>query len=295
MKNFKCDICNSKSLEVVWNNKIRNSSKNFTKNKKKIIKCNNCDVLFLEKKLSYLEDSSISRNIYLKNNSVKEFYKFHKNREKKKLSFFNRNIKFKNKKILESNCGAGIILDILKKKSKITAGLDSKIYRSHLISKNHLHYSNFNEIKKSKIKFDVIFSLSELEHKFNPIQFLKNIIQLLAKNGLILLRVPNYFNIYMFMLGDMYKKFDFRTSHNYYFSIKNLKILFKKLNLKIIKYKGMNEYDINHLIEYLKTNKRVNSKKRINKIFSQKKSMEINKNIDNSLVSTSLLFILQKK
>ena len=294
MKTLKCDICNSKFLEVIWNNKIRKSSKKFTKDKKRILKCYNCDVLFLEKKFKKLEDSSIARSIYNKNNSINEFYNFHSKREKKKLAFFEKYTIFKNKKILESNCGGGVILDILKKKAKITAGLDSKIYSPHLVKNKHLFFSSIDEIKKKKIKFDIIFSLSELEHKYDPVLFLKKISSVLSKNGLILLRVPNYLNIYMFMLGDAFRKFDFRTSHNYYFSIKNLNFIFNKLKLKVVNYAGMNEYDANHLIEYLKTSKRVELKKKYKQIFSSKKNEIINKNINNSLTSTSLMFILKK-
>ena len=38
-----------------------------------------------------------------------------------------------------------------------------------------LFYSSVNEIIAKKIKFDAILSISELEHKINPILFLKNL------------------------------------------------------------------------------------------------------------------------
>ena len=41
-------------------------------------------------------------------------------------------VDLKNKRILESNCGAGVLINILKKESKLTAGLDSEFYRKYV-------------------------------------------------------------------------------------------------------------------------------------------------------------------
>ena len=92
----------------------------------------------------------------------------------------------------------------------------------------------------------------------------------MKKNSKLVLRVPNFENIYMYLLGKYFLRFDYRTSHNFYFSIKNLELLFKKTNFKIRKKLGTNEYSANHLIEYLKTKKRVYHKP--NKFFSEKKA-----------------------
>ena len=73
---------------------------------------------------------------------------------------------------MESNCGAGLIISALKK-AKFTAGVDNVIYKKYLTGNNHLFFKNIDEIIKNKVKFDIVFSLSELEHKYNPILFFK--------------------------------------------------------------------------------------------------------------------------
>ena len=45
----KCEICNCSKFEKVWFDKIRKSSKTFTQNKEKILKCIKCDLIFLNK------------------------------------------------------------------------------------------------------------------------------------------------------------------------------------------------------------------------------------------------------
>ena len=113
---MKCIICGKKKFEIIWNNKLRSSANKFTKAKKKILQCIYCDVAFLEKRTKILENSAITRKIFNKNNSIHEFVKFHSPREFKKFHFIKKYLDFGNKSILESNCGAGLIINALKKK-----------------------------------------------------------------------------------------------------------------------------------------------------------------------------------
>ena len=73
-------------------------------------------------------------------------------------------LKIKNFRV---NCGTGILLNNLNKISKQTVGLDSPFYKNIVEKNGHGFYSSIDEIIKDKIKFDVIFSLSEIEHKFD--------------------------------------------------------------------------------------------------------------------------------
>lgn len=288
---MKCIVCSNKKFELVWNNKIRSSANKFTKKKEKILQCLNCKLVFLKKRRKYLENSAVSRDLYNKNKSINEFIKFHTMREFKKLNFIRKKIDFKNKKILESNCGAGILITNLKKRNNTTAGLDNIFYKKFLESRGHIFFKSINEIIKKKLRFDIILSFSEIEHKENPLEFLKSLKSILNKKGKIIVRIPNYYNIYMYLLGNNFFKYDYRTSHNYYFSKKNLDIMFNKLGFKIDYSHGMNEYSLNHLLTYIKKNRRVKSNEVIN-LFSKKIDKNIVRNIQKSWSSTSLIYIL---
>tara|TARA_B110000305_G_scaffold230828_1_gene283517 strand:- start:346 stop:1224 length:879 start_codon:yes stop_codon:yes gene_type:complete len=289
----KCEICGFDDLSIIWDDKIRNSSKNFTKSKEKILKCKKCGLVFLKDKKKHLENSFVARKIYNKDNSIKEFVKFHKKRELKKINFLSNFINIKNKNILELNCGAGIILSTFKNKVKSTAGVDDDFYKSYLNSKGHSHFSNINQILKKNFTYDYVFSMSELEHKFNPKNYLFKVNRLMIKSSKLIVRVPNFQNIYMHLLGKHFLKYDYRTSHNFYFSKQNLDLLFEKSNFKVEKLLGYHEYSINHLCEFIKKKKRVYGK--VEKIFSSKDDYFTIKNIEDMLVSTSLIYILRKK
>lgn len=290
---MNCLVCNKKNFIQIWNDKIRRDSIRYTKKKEKILKCTNCDLVFLQKKRKELENSINSRSLYNKNINISEFLKFHKKRELHKLNFIKNNLILKNKKILESNCGAGVIISNIKKNTKFTAGLDDIYYKNFLEKNGHAFFENFKQIKKEKIKFDVVFSFSELEHKYDPVKFLRNIKSILNKDGKLVLRVPNYNNIYMFLLGKTFLHDDYRTSHNFYFSIKNLLLLFKKTGLKITYSNGINEYSLNHLLTSIDYWGRVKDKK-VKKTFTKIIDSKAIKNIEKNFVSTSLMFILSK-
>ena len=134
---------------------------------------------------------------------LKKYYQFNKPRELKKLNFIEKYISFKNKKILESNCGAAVILDELKKKSKLTAGIDSIIYKKH-VEKKHIFFPSIDHLKKSNFKFDIILSLGEIEHQTNVYSFIKKLKNKLSKKGKIVFRIPNYDNIYRFFINKIF-------------------------------------------------------------------------------------------
>lgn len=290
----KCLICSFSKFKLIWNSPIRSSSKSFTKNKKKILQCLNCGLVFLKERNKLLENSSLARNLYNKSNSYQDFINFHKTRELKKINIIKKFVNFKNKSILESNSGTGVIINLLKNKAKVTAGLDDKFYKNYFRETNHLFFENIKSIEKNNIKFDIIFSLSEIEHKYNPIIFLKSLKKILSRNGSLVLRVPNYENIYSYLIGNDFYKYDFRTSHNFYFNRKNFTMLIEKLNFNIIHSFGYHEYSSNHLIEYIKKKKRIYSKN-IKNYFNFNQDRYLVKNIEKSFLSTSMIFIVNNK
>ena len=116
--------------------------------------------------------------------------------------------------------------------------------------------------------------------------------KVLKPSGKIVLRVPNFDNIYRFLLNNIFFKDDYRTSHNFYFNEKSLDFLFNKLNYKIIKKAGLQEYSINSLVSYLKYKKR--PKNKIINFLKKSNDLQFQKSLEESHTSTSLLYIIKK-
>ena len=104
--------------------------------------------------------------------------------------------------------------------------------------------------------------------------------------------MPNFDNIYRFLLNNIFFKDDYRTSHNFYFNEKSLDFLFNKLNYKIIKKAGLQEYSINSLVSYLKYKKR--PKNKIINFLKKSNDLQFQKSLEESHTSTSLLYIIKK-
>lgn len=288
---MNCPICYKNQKKLIWNKPIRSGKNTWTKKPRKIYHCNNCDLRFRGEFEIRLINNKIFRKIFDGSNSIQMYHSFNKSREKLKLDKITKIVNFENKSILESNCGAATNLDYLKKKTTQTVGLDDEIYRKH-VEKKHLFFSSFSTLKKSKIKFDIILSLAEIEHQYNIQNFLKNLKFILKKNGIIIFRIPNFNNIYMHFLGDKFFTYDYRTSHNFYFSEESIDFLFKQQKFKTIYKTGLQEYSINHFIKFLKTKKRVKS---FEQFFNKKSSSEFENNLEKFKVSTSLLYVIKKK
>ena len=75
------------------------------------------------------------------------------------------------------------------------------------------------------------------------------------------------------------------------FQKKNCDLLFNKKKFKIIKSNGLHEYSVNHLLQFIKSGKRVNKFKNI---INNKISSKINSNLEQNFLSTSLLYFLKK-
>ena len=289
---ISCPICKNREKKIlIWNKPIRSGKNIWTKKLHKIFWCTKCDLRFAQNFNYNLQDNKLFRKLYDGSNTVKKYKSFNKKREKFKLDKIKKILNFKNKIILESNCGAATNLDFLKREAKLTVGLDSDIYKDYVLKK-HSFFNSIKKIRKEKLKFDIILSLAEIEHQTDVLKFIRDLKEILKKKGYLVFRIPNYNNVYLNLLGNKFLKYDFRTSHNYYFSEKSCDFLFQKMGLNIIYKNGLQEYSINHLIEFLKKGKRV---KKYPEIIDKKVSNDISNNIEHNMISTSLIYILQKK
>ena len=90
-------------------------------------------------------------------------------------------ILLKNKVVLDSGCGGGDFLDLVKKISKKTIGIEpSKHFHPSIKKKGHLVFSSSEEIIE-KFKADVIISFGVIEHTENPIEYLSLLNKILKK------------------------------------------------------------------------------------------------------------------
>lgn len=96
--------------------------------------------------------------------------------------------------------------------------------------KNIYHQNKTNKIKKNY--FDIILLGEIIEHTINPGQVVTSYLRHLSKNGIVIITVPNAYNISNFF--KLLAGFEnIHEDHVSYYSYSTLKTFFKKINLKI--------------------------------------------------------------
>ncbi len=190
-----------------------------------IYKCQNCGLGFTSNLSphfgsyhgddSYVEEEELFRNIFLKR--VKKILQF-----KKKGS------------ALEIGCSTGLMLSLLKDKGFNVEGVEISKKAARMAQKRGIDViiKPFEEIFFKK-KYDLIIFNHTLEHLKNPFQALEKSQKILIKNGLLYIDLPNFDSLSASFLK---KKWPYLLpdEHLWHFTEKSLKLLFNKLNLKIV-------------------------------------------------------------
>ena len=206
-KRNKCPLCNSKKFDLIFSktfDEIR--AKNFFKlhlNNKfpfkildkanyELSECKKCKMIFqnniLNKKYTIkYYNNYIDHNLVKKKNESR----IENNELKNEIELISKIFKDKNIKILELGAGLGTWILSLKKKNfqNISAIEISKKRRVFLSKKNIKSYSDLRFLKKKK--FDLIYSDQTLEHLSKPRKILNELIKLLKKNGILIIKVPS--------------------------------------------------------------------------------------------------------
>lgn len=183
-----CNICDSTKTEKILDWKEYD-----------IMKCNNCKLIFslplpsdLELQKFYqgfmfnkLEAYEITKNIKTKTEELKKLFNLSNNSEKEP-----------KKKFLDFGGGTGLAY-----KSALDLGLESYYQdldkEAEAFSKEHFGLTPefiIEDIQKSDIKFDLIFSDNVIEHVQDPIGFTDMLVNQLDNGGTVVIKTPHVGN-----------------------------------------------------------------------------------------------------
>lgn len=243
----KCNICqnelknffnlgNHPCADTFYNTQLKAKK---AKKKPLIVGYCNCHHLSTVRKISGFDRYKKYDYSYTSGNSPvanNHFEKIAKNIKKKI-------IKKKNFKLLEIASNDGTFLKFFSRKKKIiTVGIDPSAYMCKLakekkiknIINDFFNYKSSIKIKKKYGYFDLVYAANVFNHIDNPYEFLKNCKNVLKKDGMIILEFPD--------LDQLFKKISFDTiyhEHRNYYSKRSIIKIFKKINLKIIKFEKL--------------------------------------------------------
>lgn len=113
--------------------------------------------------------------------------------------------RFKNKKILDVGCGTGGFVVSAAKKSEMVTGLepDGRALEICFLKQKELGLKNVKFLQGagenmpfSKEEFDIVYSMTVLEHVRDVKKTIKEMLRVTKKGGLVYINTPNYLSFY---------------------------------------------------------------------------------------------------
>lgn len=242
-----CPLCEAEANE----NNIVDIVENIWENNKNVYECSNCKLYFIDEPSQSEIEFLYNSDFYARNNNI--IYKFidAKMKYARALNRFNYIKKFikktDNLNVLEIGASNGLLLSIFKKENFNVFGYElNENSRKDALKKYDIKMKDdFLEDKNiDKNKYNIIIMSHILEHFTNPKYILNSIHNFIGGgvNDILFIEIP-YTPNYKIVSKDEMKIF-FETEHTVHFNEKNILLLMKECNFKILDI-CYNEYNIN--------------------------------------------------
>ncbi len=248
LKDYSCSLCNSNVAETM-----------LTKQGFCIVKCKNCDFVYVNPRIPNEELVSIYKQNYFKNKDYG--YVGYEQEKRLRVKNFEHWLNDADKFIagtsipvfsLDVGCAAGYCLEVMNKKGWNVTGieLDIEMYKNLQQSGYVISNSNIEDFSCEK-KFSIITLFDVIEHIPNVDAVFKKLCSLLANDGIIILVTPNYQSFQRKLFGK--KWFQYKPiEHIQYFDKHSLKAFAERNSLEIILQKSCGQYaDTQFLINRL--------------------------------------------
>ena len=255
----KCPVCEAISWRLVFQEKIRDGLfGQYTTDDARIVECESCSLQKLD--FFVLTPEKYESDEYrIKYNGTKEetdLLALHDAEQANRLAVIGTK-SLRNSVIVDIGCGHGAFLDSVKGLASRTIGIEpfSDLHPS-LVRRGHEVFSPLDEkIKTFRSSADLVTSFGVIEHLEDPFGHLELAWNLVKPGGRLILQTDNLNEILFTTAAKNFKRFFYRTAHNWYFSPETLKKLAMRANLEGIKVSTIQEYGFLNFIQWQKEGK----------------------------------------
>lgn len=242
-----CPLCEAEANE----NNIVDIVENIWENNKNVYECSNCKLYFIDEPSQSEIEFLYNSDFYARNNNI--IYKFidAKMKYARALNRFNYIKKFikktDNLNVLEIGASDGLLLSIFKKENFNVFGYElNENARKDALKKYDIKMKDdfLKDKNIDKNKYNIVIMSHILEHFTNPKYILNSVHNFIGGgvNDILFIEIP-YTPNYKIVSKD-YMKIFFETEHTVHFNEKNISLLMKECNFKILDI-CYNEYNIN--------------------------------------------------
>ena len=242
-----CPLCEAEANE----NNIVDIVENIWENNKNVYECSNCKLYFIDEPSQSEIEFLYNSDFYARNNNI--IYKFidAKIKYARALNRFNYIKKFikktDNLNVLEIGASDGLLLSIFKKENFNVFGYElNENARKDALKKYDIKMKDdfLKDKNIDKNKYNIVIMSHILEHFTNPKYILNSVHNFIGGgvNDILFIEIPYTPNYKIVSKDDM--KIFFETEHTVHFNEKNISLLMKECNFKILDI-CYNEYNIN--------------------------------------------------
>lgn len=235
---MNCYLCNSTSFSI-RKGQVRDSLN------LKIYECTNCRLVFLSSlahiKEGFYENSGMHANEIV---SIDAWLKDTDFDDQRRFDMFKSILP--NKRLLDFGSGACGFLNKAKHIALSVSGIEPETRVQNYWLNSLSIYSN---IEFAESEYDLITAFHVIEHLPDPIAQLKVLAKKLAKNGLMILEVPNSEDALLTIYdSEAFQSFSYWSQHLFLFNAENIQKLAAQSGLRVISIQQYQRYSIsNHL------------------------------------------------
>lgn len=228
LEHCTCDLCGSIDYTVIWDKEEREKQGKLygaviRDDNGKIINgrnvmCNKCGLAYVTPRMTretlkeFYEKEY--RNIYDEEVNFKSELRHAEN-----LVNLLNTYKIKGGTFLDIGSSVGVLVAMLSQNGVDAIGIEASKRNADIAIKNGVNVINTNiEEWQTDKKFDVITMLNTLEHMYSPKEILKKIHSMLSDEGVLIISVPDLFNINIKRNPDVYLS----NAHIYNFNVYSL-------------------------------------------------------------------------
>lgn len=191
----------------------------------KLCKCNNCDLVFSQRKIGNDELTEFYTNLYQRTNY---FSPITAKRYEELLDTFEPFRK--TNKILDVGCGCGFFLEVAKEKGWEVYGTEfaDNVVEECSLKGFNMQLGSLENVQFENDMFDIIVSIEVIEHLIDPKATVSEMYRIVRPGGCVYITTPNFNSLLRYKMGPKYDVIRFPL-HLIYFTPKTLQGLFSQI------------------------------------------------------------------
>lgn len=156
--------------------------------------------------------------------------------------------------VADIGCGGGAFLDSIRGLAAECIGVEpSDSIRSQLAESGYATYPLASDAQSERAgSIDLAVSFAVLEHTADPVQFVRDVGQLLRPNGVLWLSTPNADDLLLELLPEDYPHFFYRAAHRFYFTPSAFARVVEVAGLEVELLLGVQRFGLGNALRWMR-------------------------------------------